>query len=122
MIYVFFIKSSPDQGSLVLSPSNTSLPDANNLPADINIQNPTSLVARDFLTLLLNVKNIKLNDAVFSDPAFINLHDTPINLIPDGTEGRPNPFAQFGAENISAPLDVSNVPNTIPNNQTPIVP
>ena len=47
------------------------------------------------------VKNIKLNDAIFSDVTFNSLRDSSITLTPDGNEGRPNPFAQFGNENIS---------------------
>jgi hypothetical protein len=52
----------------------------------------------EFLTLLLNVKNIKLNDSIFADPAFNSLVDSSITLNPDGTEGRPNPFAPIGSD------------------------
>jgi len=38
-------------------------------------------------------------------------------LVPDGNEGRPNPFAMFGSENI-APL--TNTPKT--NTQIPLTP
>ena len=62
----------------------------------------TSPVGQDFLSLLLNVKNIKLDDSIFSDPAFINLHDSSITLTPDAVVGRPNPFAQFGNDAVVA--------------------
>jgi hypothetical protein len=62
-------------------------------------QTATSGVAgSEFLTLLLNVKNIKLNDSIFADPAFTSLVDSSITLNPDGTEGRPNPFAPIGSD------------------------
>lgn len=88
LIYFFFIKSSPDQANLVSS-SGAPAPNAN-APKG----NPA--VAGDFLTLLLSVSNIKLNDSIFSEPAFNSLHDSSIILVPDDTQGRPNPFAQFG--------------------------
>ena len=103
LIYVFFIKPSPEQANLVSTPSNTSLPDVNNSSEEAGMPSETSLVAKDFLTLLLNVKNIKLNDAIFIDLAFNSLHDSSITLTPDGTEGRPNPFAQFGNDAVVAP-------------------
>ena len=119
LIYIFFIKSSPDQSSLVLSPSNPSLPGVNSSGASANVPSSTSLVAKDFLSLLLNVKNIKLDDTIFSDPAFNKLRDSSIVLTPDGTEGRPNPFAQFG--NNSAPTPITN-PVTIIAPTAPIIP
>jgi hypothetical protein len=61
------------------------------------------LVAKDFFALLLNVKNIKLDDAILSDPAFLSLRDSSIVLVPDGNEGRPNPFAKFGNDAVVIP-------------------
>ena len=102
LIYIFFIKSSPPEASLVSVPSTTSLPNIDGSLEDTNAVNEVSaLVAKDFLTLLLSVKNIKLDDAIFFDVAFSSLHDSSITLIPDGTEGRPNPFAQFGNDNVA---------------------
>jgi hypothetical protein len=103
LIYIFFIKSSSSSGSsLVSSPAGSALPDANtgvdSGAADANVASGTPFIAQDFLTLLLNVKNIKLDDSIFADPAFNSLHDSSITLTPDNTEGRPNPFAQFGSD------------------------
>ena len=100
LIYIFVIKPSPEQDNLV---SNTSLPNVNNSGAGINTSNGSSLIDKDFLPLLLSAKNIKLDDVIFSDLAFNSLLDSPINLTPDGTEGRPNPFAQLGNDNIATP-------------------
>ena len=104
-IYIFFIKPSPEEPSLVSSPSGTALPNIDGSPATANIPNDISAtVNEDFLALLSSVKNITLDDSIFSDPAFSSLRDSSITLIPDGTEGRPNPFAQFGSDNIIAPV------------------
>jgi hypothetical protein len=108
LIYIFFIKPSPEQASLV-STSNTPLPDVNSSGTDTNVPNGTSLVTQDFLTLLLNVQHIKLDDAILSDPAFSNLRDSSIVLVPDGTEGRPNPFAQFSNDSTASVNNTLNI-------------
>ena len=118
--YFFFSGSSSNQASLVSSPSTTQLPSINNQTPDTTIPTGGSLVAKDFLTLLLNVKGIKLDDSVFSDPAFNSLRDSSITLTPDGTEGRPNPFAQFGTDIVAMPP--ASTPNTPPNNPQPANP
>ena len=114
LIYIFFIKPSPNQSNLVSSPSSTTLPNVNGTPAPTIATNAAPLGTQDFLTLLLNVKNIKLDDAIFADPAFSSLHDSSIVLVPDATTGRPNPFAQFGNDVVVPvpilPSSSSNVP------------
>ena len=87
LVYVFLIKKAPED-NLVSYQAET----------DISAENPASSPDQDFLPLLLNVKNIKLDDSIFSDPAFMSLVDGSILLVPEGNEGRPNPFAPFGAE------------------------
>ncbi|KKQ02342.1 MAG: hypothetical protein US18_C0006G0011 [Parcubacteria group bacterium GW2011_GWB1_36_5] len=89
-IYIFYIKPPSEEVAVLVSSSKT--PGISDTVAEDT--NPK--VAQDFLNLLLSIKSIKLNDAIFSDKAFINLHDSSIVLIPDGNEGRPNPFAKFG--------------------------
>ncbi len=88
--YVFFIKKNPEEINLISSSSsqtnNTSAKSTHNLD-------------EDFLPFLLNVKNIKLNDSIFTDPAFLILVDSSIILVPEGNEGRPNPFAPFSVTN-----------------------
>ena len=100
-IYIFFLKPEPaDDATLVSAPNFTAV-NAETAPVSgAGSQNGASLAAGDFLTLLLNVKNIKLEDAIFSDPAFASLHDSSITLIPDGNEGRPNPFAPLGVDDL----------------------
>lgn len=104
LIYVFFIRSSPKEENLIVSPSTTTLPDMNGSSASTGLQVETPLVAKDFLALLLNVRNIKLDDAILSNPAFLTLRDSSIVLIPDGNEGRPNPFAKFGNDVVTNPV------------------
>ena len=117
LIYVFFIKpSSSDQASLVSTPAGTMPTSAGAMNA-----NGTSLGTQDFLTLLLNVKSIKLDDSIFSDPAFLGLHDSSITLVPDTIIGRPNPFAQFGATPAAAPT-ATPIPATTTTPITPVVP
>lgn len=93
LVYIFYIKPSPnDTANLISSGGVPAVPAVSNTVTG-NVNGTTT---QDFLSLLLNVKSINLDDSIFSDNAFISLHDSSIVLTPDGTEGRPNPFAQFG--------------------------
>ena len=125
LIYIFFIKPSPEESNLVLSPSDMALPDVSGTSIDINSET-APLVAKDFLSLLLNVKNIKLDDAILSDPAFVNLKDSSIMLVPDGNEGRPNPFAPFGSDADTTQTTTQTAPATLvptdTTTPTPVVP
>src|SRR5262245_54371453 len=93
--YWFFLRNSGEETGNIVSTSGevpgvaggtttSSNPTSTNVPTD------------EFLALLLNVRNIKLPDSILNDPAFGSLKDSSITLTQDGTEGRPNPFAQFG--------------------------
>jgi len=119
LIYIFFVRpSSSDQASLVSSTSSGVSPSADNLNgSSTGTTAGTSPVGQDFLSLLLNVKNIKLADSIFSDPAFINLHDSSITLTPDAVIGRPNPFAQLGSD----PVPVSPTTPTTSTTPSPIL-
>jgi len=100
LIYIFFIKPSPEQPSLVSTSSNTILPNIDGTTPTADTPN-SMFVTQDFLSLLLSVQQIKIDDAIFSDPAYQSLHDSSITLIPDNTEGRPNPFAPFGHDAVT---------------------
>jgi len=123
LIYIFYIKKSPtDTASLI-----SSTPDSAVSTSSGTIEN-NSKVAQDFLSLLLNVKSIKLDDTIFSDNAFESLHDSSITLTPDGNEGRPNPFAPLGTDIVappaaSAPATTSTTtPSATPSTQVPPIP
>lgn len=88
--YVLFMQK-PKQAALVsttTTPTNT----------ETGVED-TAKLGQDFLNLLFSVKSINLDAAVFDTPTFGSLKDSSIILIPDGSEGRPNPFAPIGAEN-----------------------
>ncbi len=70
---------------------------------------------QDFLTILLSVRKINLNQEIFKEPAFGTLQNSTIQLVPDGNEGRPNPFAPIGIDPI-VPAPVSNTTTIETNN------
>lgn len=109
LVYLFFFRSSTPEESLVSSTSNNTSATAENT------------VDGDFLPLLLSINNIKLDDSIFSDKAFMTLVDRSIELFPDGNEGRVNPFAPLGSDiivntNSSTP---STTPITPPKSTSP---
>jgi hypothetical protein len=105
-VYVSFFQGSEEDQALLTSTSSTT----GILDSQVSAQN--SAIAQDFLSLLLNVKSISLQDSIFADPAFISLKDSSIELIPDGNEGRPNPFAPIGSDVISVPVTQSTTTTT----------
>jgi len=107
LIYIFLIKPAPKQASLVSGGASKTLPNMDGSFANTNTSNTNSLIQKDFLALFSNTKNIKLDSTIFSDPAFSSLRDSSIALTPDGTEGRSNPFAQFGNDAVSVPTSTS---------------
>lgn len=98
LVYIFVFKKSPEQPSLVSTTGNV----ATTVNVNSN-QNENSSISKDFLAVLLNVRNIKIDDAIFSNPAFLSLRDSTIQLVSDGNEGRPNPFAPLGVETSAIP-------------------
>lgn len=109
LIYFFFFGRKTEEPTLV-----SAVPGA---PATVS-GSPTPLpAAGEFLPVLLNIQSIKLDDSIFSDPAFLSLRDSSIELIPDGNEGRPNPFAPIGSDVDTAPLAPETQP--VPATETP---
>jgi hypothetical protein len=72
---------------------------------------PGSLLASDFLPILLSIRGIHLDTSIFNDPAFLSLRDSSIELVPDGNEGRPNPFAPIGSDVVAAPVAAQPLPS-----------
>lgn len=91
LIYVFFFKKAPEEANLAVTSEDSALPSA-------SVADQNTAIGEDFLSLLLSVKSIKLDDSIFADTAFATLRDSSIELIADGTEGRPNPFAPIGID------------------------
>ncbi|MBI5005124.1 MAG: hypothetical protein HZC03_00765 [Candidatus Lloydbacteria bacterium] len=76
--------------------SNTGLASENVLTGD----SPQAQSGREILALLLNLKSLKLDASIFSDPSFQSLADFGQN-IPARPHGRGNPFAPIGTGNVS---------------------
>jgi hypothetical protein len=55
-------------------------------------------VRDQFLNLLLSMRNVKLDNSLFTSDSFKILRDFSSPLSSDGTQGRPNPFAPIGQD------------------------
>ena len=113
--YFMFIKKAPTDATLTSSSGITT--------TDQNTDSSTSGlgIGQDFISLLLSVKSIKLNDSIFSDPAFLSLKDSSIllMLVDDGSLGRPNPFAPIGSDIAPASYNSNvSVDNSVPVDNT----
>jgi hypothetical protein len=111
-IYIFFIKkpSTENVGGLVSS-GGVAATQSSAPQTTIESQK----ITQEFLSLLMNVKNIRLNSEIFADPAFDSLYDSSITLVPDGNEGRVNPFAQFGKDVVAPTCVLPKVLDTLTN-------
>ena len=101
LVYVFFIKKAPESAPLT---SSSGVP----ATGDVSTTTPsdgTADISSGFISLLLSVKSIKLDDSILKDQSFLSLRDSSITLVQDGNEGRPNPFAPIGSESITPPTD-----------------
>lgn len=97
--YIFFIKGNSNETNLTSSAISNFLPNNDALTNNIAVDS-------EFVTTLLSVKNIKLNNSIFSSTDFLNLRDSSISLIQDGNEGRKNPFAPIGSD-VAPKINVS---------------
>lgn len=102
--FMFFGKTSAPTNA----PTNSALQTTATGVAPTNsVVNPNAMtsaeatrISQEFVNQLLNLQAIKLNDDIFSSLAFQSLQDFSIVLVQPGNEGRPNPFAPFGADGI----------------------
>jgi hypothetical protein len=69
-----------------------------------------------FLSLLLNMRSIKLDQTLFASPTFTTLHDFSTPISPDANPGRVNPVAPLGQDAVAAPTTV--VTTTLPSGVT----
>ncbi len=101
--YLMFFKPKPATPNLVTGTAGTTqnAVSTTNSPATDKAKENSDL-AKQFLSLLLSVRSINLDNQIFADPAFISLKDSTIVLVNDGTEGRPNPFAPIGSDALPA--------------------
>lgn len=105
--YFYFFKPVPEQASLTTT-TDTTTTGTTTAVGGVSTTVPES----EFLAVLLNVTNIKLDDSIFADPAFTSLHDSSIELVSDIPEGRPNPFAPIGSDVVATPASTI-TPDTI---------
>lgn len=107
--YMFFIKKDVPAGETTGlatvggSAVNTGMDDA-------QLNQNAQEASRDFLALLLNIRSIKLDDSLFTSPAFSALADLSRPINPDTDPGRVNPFAPIGADSavVSTQVTTSN--------------
>lgn len=59
----------------------------------------TNQKGREILALLADLKSVRLDDSIFSDPVFQSLQDTSVELVLE-PKGRPNPFAPLGQDSL----------------------
>src|SRR3989344_2767864 len=59
------------------------------------VQAPQSVDAKYIYGLLQKMKEVRLDDSIFSNTTFLNLRDNSVTLSPQ-TKGRNNPFAPLG--------------------------
>lgn len=88
--YVTFLKKEAS-----VNP-NTTLVSENILDGE----SPQAQSGREILTLLLNLKSLKLDASIFNDPVFKSLVDFG-QSIPERPHGRNNPFAPIGTGDVS---------------------
>lgn len=96
VVGAFFLYSSLTGGS---SQNTTKLVPAGLAP-ELNNSNSTStaFAGKEFLRTLVNMQSLKLDDSVFSDPAYRTLVDMSVELQTQ-PKGRKNPFAPIGTDN-----------------------
>lgn len=81
------------------TPALQTIPTTTSLGAG---ESPQSVIGQEFLSVLLSLKDLRLDASVFKSNEFSSLRDfsTPISREP-GQEGRPNPFASFESEQVA---------------------
>lgn len=75
---------------------------------DVNLPNLSSSATNSDSTgtsagTVVGADGIRLDTSIFSNPAFLSLRDSSVILIPRGNEGRPNPFAPIGRDDVANP-------------------
>jgi hypothetical protein len=69
---------------------------------------------QELVSTLLALRAVKLEGAIFSDPAFMSLKDYSTQIVPEAV-GRPNPFAPLITNAPQQSAGIQNAPNFAPN-------
>lgn len=64
---------------------------------------------QDLISLLLELKGIRLDNTIFTDPLFATLQDFSRGLVQEPV-GRNNPFAPFGTQALTPPAQTPTKP------------
>ena len=89
-VYLFFFADKTS--------NSTSLTSSGGAEAG-NLTSPDTASNREFIASLNNLKAIKLETAIFSNPEYLDFKDFSLPLDPEPA-GRPNPFVEFNAKPI----------------------
>ena len=79
-------------------PSNSPLQTSTSTTGSTGLSSNDASISDTFLSLLLNMRTIKLDQTIFSDPGFLALQDFSTTIAPDTDPGRVNPFAPIGTD------------------------
>jgi hypothetical protein len=106
-VVIYFVSGKKEQvTSRGLVSSTTGAPVTNAITPG------SDTIGRDFVSMLLNIRDIKLDNSLFNDPSFQSLNDFTITLVQPGGEGRANPFAPF-TTTVVPTLNIQNNPALI---------
>lgn len=97
VIYIMFIKPDTSGSSATLVSSSQQPSSSASNATNQQTATPAPSGEHDALLRILNsLKELRLDDAIFFNPAFSELRDISIPLIKEGNAGRRNPFAPIG--------------------------
>ncbi len=105
---LFFAKkaAAPAGGLKTTSGVGTGTSAAPNI-ATTGAGSPGSVSEDDFVSILLSVKSISVDDSIFKDRGFALLQDFNRPLPPDTNPGRVNPFAPIGSDGVASAAGVT---------------
>ena len=105
----YFLRKNPEEADLVSTAGTATTPTS-------SVGTLDSSTTNSFLTLLLSVRSVSLDDSIFNDRVFNSLRDSTVYIYPDDNNGRLNPFAPIGVEPTpteESPLEVISSNSTI---------
>lgn len=82
-----------------------------NNPGGVVTPGPVDKDTQQILEILLALRAVKLDEMLFSNPAFVSLKDFSTQIVPE-TVGRPDPFAPLGANGSSSAAGASGASTT----------
>ncbi len=105
--YELFLKKKPALTGALQTTSGVGSGTQSGASSGTASMSTANAVGGDFLSLLLNIQSIKLDDSILSSKAFTVLQDFNRPIPPDADPGRPNPFAPVGTDSALVSNQVS---------------